>query len=97
MTRRARARRRLLAGALLCGVLAPAPLTGCAESVDPIERLGRKAAEKLPPRGPGPVRPAPPACGPATPSPAKEPRPRNSRCPGKATAAPAPPWSTPHP
>ncbi|WP_237527538.1 MULTISPECIES: hypothetical protein [unclassified Streptomyces] len=48
MTARARARRRLLAGALLCGVLAPAPLTGCAESVDPIERLGRKAAQKVP-------------------------------------------------
>lgn len=48
MTPGVRARRRLLAGALLCGVLAPALLTGCAESVDPIERLGRKAAQKVP-------------------------------------------------
>ncbi|MEU1026856.1 hypothetical protein ABZ366_33290, partial [Streptomyces sp. NPDC005904] len=53
MTRRARVRRRLLVGALLCGVLAPATLVSCAESVDPIERLGRKAAEKMPPRGRG--------------------------------------------
>ncbi|CAM5353452.1 hypothetical protein SALBM135S_09281 [Streptomyces alboniger] len=50
MTPRARARRRLLTGALLGTVLAPALLTGCAESVDPIERLGRKAAEKVPSR-----------------------------------------------
>ncbi|RII21010.1 Bifunctional xylanase/deacetylase precursor [Streptomyces sp. YIM 130001] len=34
---------RLLAGVLAAGALA---LTGCAQSVDPIERLGRKAAEK---------------------------------------------------
>ncbi|ATL29867.1 hypothetical protein KY5_4849 [Streptomyces formicae] len=60
MTPRARARRRLLAGALLCGVLAPALLTGCAESVDPIERLGRKAAQKMPQRKPGQ---AGPSCG----------------------------------
>ncbi|AYA17215.1 hypothetical protein DCW30_29310 [Streptomyces alfalfae] len=53
MTPRARARRRLLAGALLGALLAPALLTGCAESVDPIERLGRKAAEKVPRRSPG--------------------------------------------
>ncbi|MFI7317900.1 hypothetical protein [Streptomyces venezuelae] len=61
MTARARARRRLLAGALLCGVLAPAPLTGCAESVDPIERLGRKAAQKVP-RTPDRGRAGPVAC-----------------------------------
>jgi peptidoglycan/xylan/chitin deacetylase (PgdA/CDA1 family) len=48
--RRAPARtgpRRLLAAALAVGVLAPALLTGCAPSVDPIERLSRKAAEKV--------------------------------------------------
>ncbi|MGW6141983.1 polysaccharide deacetylase family protein [Streptomyces sp. NPDC055140] len=48
--RRAHARtgpRRLLATALAAGVLAPALLTGCAQSVDPIERLSRKAAEKV--------------------------------------------------
>ncbi|MFD3475023.1 polysaccharide deacetylase family protein [Streptomyces sp. NPDC058695] len=48
--RRAPARtwpRRLLAAALAAGVLAPALLTGCAPSVDPIERLSRKAAEKV--------------------------------------------------
>ncbi|MET8684057.1 hypothetical protein ABZV77_07540 [Streptomyces sp. NPDC004732] len=61
MTPRARARRRLLAGALLCGVLAPALLTGCAESVDPIERLGRKAAQKVPSK-PNKGRPGPGPC-----------------------------------
>ncbi|MFM9369373.1 polysaccharide deacetylase family protein [Streptomyces sp. Da 82-17] len=35
---------RLLAGLLAAGALA---LTGCAQSVDPIERLGRKAAQKV--------------------------------------------------
>lgn len=48
--RRALARtgpRRLLAAALAAGVLAPALLTGCAPSVDPIERLSRKAAERV--------------------------------------------------
>ncbi|MFB7417933.1 polysaccharide deacetylase family protein [Streptomyces sp. NPDC056121] len=48
--RRAPARtgpRRLLAAALAAGVLVPALLTGCAQSVDPIERLSRKAAEKV--------------------------------------------------
>ncbi|NBE53726.1 polysaccharide deacetylase family protein [Streptomyces boluensis] len=35
---------RLLAGVLAAGALA---LTGCAQSVDPIERLGRKAAQKV--------------------------------------------------
>ncbi|MFB7711272.1 polysaccharide deacetylase family protein [Streptomyces sp. NPDC056105] len=48
--RRASARtgpRRLLAAALAAGVLVPALLTGCAPSVDPIERLSRKAAEKV--------------------------------------------------
>ncbi|TGB03277.1 hypothetical protein E2651_25490 [Streptomyces sp. MZ04] len=54
MTGRAR---RLLAGALAAGVLAPALLTGCAQSVDPIERLGRKAAEKMPQKT------KPPGCG----------------------------------
>ncbi|MEU7648531.1 hypothetical protein [Streptomyces huasconensis] len=97
MTRRVRARRRLLAGALLCGVLAPAPLTSCADSVEPIERLGRKAAEKLPSREPGSGTPVPPACGHATPAAAKEPRPRLGRCPDKATPAPARPRGAPPP
>lgn len=39
---------RLLAGALAAGAL----LTGCAQSVDPIERLGRKAAQKVGPHEP---------------------------------------------
>lgn len=52
MTRRARVRR-ALAVLLTLGVLAPASLTGCAQSVDPIERLGRKAAQKVPQRKPG--------------------------------------------
>ncbi|MFJ8002010.1 hypothetical protein ACIQ7D_33715 [Streptomyces sp. NPDC096310] len=38
---------RLLAGVLAAGALLTA---GCAQSVDPIERLGRKAAEKVAPR-----------------------------------------------
>ncbi|WP_223281349.1 polysaccharide deacetylase family protein [Streptomyces antnestii] len=39
--------RRLLAAALAAGVLAPVLLTGCAQPMDPIERLGRKAAQKV--------------------------------------------------
>lgn len=44
---------RLLAGLLAAGALLTA--TGCAQSVDPIERLVRKAAQKAgrPPRPPG--------------------------------------------
>ncbi|MEU6662189.1 polysaccharide deacetylase family protein [Streptomyces sp. NPDC046821] len=37
--------RRLLATALAAGVLSSALLTGCAQSVSPIERLGRRAAQ----------------------------------------------------
>ncbi|MFJ6573053.1 polysaccharide deacetylase family protein [Streptomyces sp. NPDC091292] len=48
MTRRAQVRRSL-AGVLVAGVLAPALLGGCAQSVDPIERLSRKAAQKVGP------------------------------------------------
>ncbi|MDX3852184.1 hypothetical protein [Streptomyces sp. AK02-01A] len=43
---------RLLAGLLAAGALLAgcgALLTGCAPSVDPIERLGRKAAQKVSP------------------------------------------------
>ncbi|MEU3334261.1 polysaccharide deacetylase family protein [Streptomyces sp. NPDC006668] len=36
---------------LAAGVLALALLTGCAQSVDPIERLGRKAAQEVRPHG----------------------------------------------
>ncbi|MDH6217494.1 polysaccharide deacetylase family protein [Streptomyces pseudovenezuelae] len=38
--------------ALVATVLAAALLTGCAQSVDPIERLGRKAAQRVHPHGP---------------------------------------------
>ncbi|MFG2558196.1 hypothetical protein [Streptomyces sp. NPDC048496] len=46
---------RLLAGLLATGALLTAT-AGCAQSVDPIERLGRKAAQKVsrPHRTPGP-------------------------------------------
>lgn len=37
---------------LAAGVLACALLTGCAQSVDPIERLGEKAAQRVRPHGP---------------------------------------------
>jgi len=37
------------ARALAAGLLAAALLTGCAQSVDPIERLGKKAAQKVRP------------------------------------------------
>ncbi|MFH8471322.1 hypothetical protein [Streptomyces sp. NPDC018000] len=48
---------RLLAGLLTAGALLTAT-AGCAQSVDPIERLGRKAAQKV-------TRPRPaPAAGP---------------------------------
>ncbi|MGY4916606.1 hypothetical protein ACWD9K_15525 [Streptomyces sp. 900116325] len=49
--------RRLLAGLLAAGALLTAT-AGCAQSVDPIERLGRKAAQKV--QGPHRV----PAAGP---------------------------------
>lgn len=45
---------RLLAGLLAAGALLTAS-TGCAQSVDPIERLGRKAAQRV---NPPPSRPA---------------------------------------
>ncbi|MFE9781200.1 hypothetical protein ACFYPA_23940 [Streptomyces sp. NPDC005775] len=46
--------RRLLAGLLTAGALLTAT-AGCAQSVDPIERLGRKAAQRVnpPPGGHG--------------------------------------------
>ncbi|MET8328295.1 hypothetical protein [Streptomyces sp. NPDC005181] len=57
--------RRLLAGLLAAGVLLTAT-AGCAQSVDPIERLGRKAAQKVhhPHWAPGPGRTSGP--GPTT-------------------------------
>ncbi|MFJ3233330.1 polysaccharide deacetylase family protein [Streptomyces sp. NPDC086787] len=48
-----RPRRSRWCGALTATVLTAAvlsPLTGCAQSVDPIERLGKKAAQKVRPR-----------------------------------------------
>lgn len=98
MTGRARAHR-FLAAALAAGVLAPALLTGCAQSVDPIERLGRKAAEKVPPRKPG----ASPSCAPPAGAPKSgrrmatetEPPGVERRCPEGRGAASAPPERTP--
>uniref|UniRef100_A0AAU2VPX4 Lipoprotein n=1 Tax=Streptomyces sp. NBC_00008 TaxID=2903610 RepID=A0AAU2VPX4_9ACTN len=50
---------RLLAGLLAAGALLTA--TGCAQSVDPIERLGRKAAQRVnPPPSRAAARPAGP-------------------------------------
>ncbi|MFF7545845.1 polysaccharide deacetylase family protein [Streptomyces canus] len=40
------------ARALVAGGLAAVLLAGCAQSVDPIERLGRKAAQRVGPHGP---------------------------------------------
>lgn len=51
--------------AVAAGVLAPVLLlTGCAQSVDPIERLGRKAAEKIPRKVPRKLPQAEQRCGP---------------------------------
>ncbi|MFF3172952.1 hypothetical protein ACFVQ0_10035 [Streptomyces sp. NPDC057900] len=51
---------RLLAGLLAAGALLTAT-TGCAQSVDPIERLGRKAAQRVnPPPSRAAARPAGP-------------------------------------
>ncbi|MFF2329884.1 MULTISPECIES: hypothetical protein [unclassified Streptomyces] len=50
---------RLLAGLLTAGALLTAT-TGCAQSVDPIERLGRKAAQRVTHPHPRPT----PAAGP---------------------------------
>ncbi|WP_369233831.1 hypothetical protein AB5J56_18365 [Streptomyces sp. R21] len=44
-------RPRVLAAALLTSALL-APLTGCAQSVDPIERLSKKAAQRVRPHTP---------------------------------------------
>ncbi|GAA3141630.1 hypothetical protein GCM10010449_71830 [Streptomyces rectiviolaceus] len=98
MTGRARAHR-FVAAALAAGVLAPALLTGCAQSVDPIERLGRKAAEKVPSRKPG-VSPscAPPAGAPKTGrhmATETEPPTPGKRCPEGHEATPVPPKRTP--
>ncbi|MEU8585521.1 polysaccharide deacetylase family protein [Streptomyces sp. NPDC048664] len=50
-------RARVPFAALLAAALAAGPLSGCAPSVDPIERLGRKAAQKVGPRHERPDRP----------------------------------------
>ncbi len=61
-------------------------LTACAQSVDPIERLGRKAAERIPlqepPRCGQPFRGASGASALSshTPAPRAEPTPRAKRC-----------------
>lgn len=53
--------RRLLAGLLAAGALL-ATTGGCAQSVDPIERLGRKAAQKVNHPSPTPHGRARPRC-----------------------------------
>ncbi|WP_329380578.1 polysaccharide deacetylase family protein [Streptomyces sp. NBC_01351] len=57
--------RRFVAGTLAAGALALS-LTGCGDSVDPIERLGRKTAEETPAKG---TKGAGSSTGPAAPSP----------------------------
>ncbi|MFJ9423994.1 polysaccharide deacetylase family protein [Streptomyces sp. NPDC101249] len=47
-----RPRGRGRAAGVLAAVLAAALLAGCAQSVDPIERLGKKAAQRVRPHGP---------------------------------------------
>ncbi|MGW2489725.1 polysaccharide deacetylase family protein [Streptomyces sp. NPDC001606] len=49
--------RRGPAAVLAAALLAAALLAGCAQSVDPIERLGRKAAQEVRPHGPAPDQP----------------------------------------
>ncbi|QCX78588.1 hypothetical protein C9F11_24880 [Streptomyces sp. YIM 121038] len=80
-------------------LLAPLLLTGCAQSVDPIERLGRKAAEKMSPgcaerplAGPRAERP-PSGRSPSAPAPRAEPTPHAKRCPKEhpPTASPGAP------
>ncbi|GGR71957.1 hypothetical protein GCM10010252_08040 [Streptomyces aureoverticillatus] len=62
-------------------------LTGCAQSVDPIERLGRKAAEKMSPDCRRPLGTAPAAGqplgerSPGAATPSAEPSPDGKRCP----------------
>ncbi|MFI8827411.1 hypothetical protein [Streptomyces sp. NPDC053431] len=58
--------RRLTAALALTGALFALP--ACASSVDPIERLGRKAAEKVSPRPHRDRAARPPAAGPSAPS-----------------------------
>ncbi|MER5259675.1 MULTISPECIES: hypothetical protein [unclassified Streptomyces] len=98
MTGRARAHHHV-AAALAAAVLAPALLTGCAQSVDPIERLGRKAAEKVP----RPKQASPSACAPPA-GPQKsgrrlatetEPPAAPERCPEGRGATPVPLKRTP--
>ncbi|WJV51633.1 hypothetical protein [Streptomyces flavofungini] len=61
----ARAREVAVAAGATAGVLASVLLlTGCAQSVDPIERLGRKAAEKIPRKVPHELRRAERWCPP---------------------------------
>ncbi|MFF1694367.1 hypothetical protein ACFVXC_12160 [Streptomyces sp. NPDC058257] len=105
MTRRARAHR-YFAAALAAGVLAPALLTGCAQSVDPIERLGRKAAEKVPPPKPTSSPDCAPPAGPADAGhghaagetgPEPEPPEYAERCRDGRTTPSVPPRGTPLP
>ncbi|GGO53479.1 MULTISPECIES: hypothetical protein [Streptomyces] len=96
--RPARARLVVVAAALFL-------LTGCAQSVDPIERLGRKAAEKMPSRKAGPspgcerAGAAAPGAGPGArtesaapeePDARAEPGARARRCPDAESASPVP-------
>ncbi len=75
--------RRLIAGALAAGALLTAT-AGCAQSVDPIERLGRKAARNM-------THPRPkPAAGPRA-HPGDRPPPGPGADPGAPAACPRPP------
>ncbi|MFB7914238.1 hypothetical protein [Streptomyces sp. NPDC056061] len=79
--------RRALAGVLAAGALLTAT-TGCAQSVDPIERLGRKAARNI-------VHPRPePAAGPPA-HPRTPPGSGGTPGPRSVVACPRPPASRP--
>ncbi len=92
--------RRLVAGTLAAGALALS-LTGCGDSVDPIERLGRKATQEAPAAGPSGTPSATPSGSPSGPgSPSDEAyrkwgltapvayAPKPARKPGRPQAAP---------
>ncbi|MFJ4711155.1 polysaccharide deacetylase family protein [Streptomyces sp. NPDC088785] len=82
--------RRPAARAAIACALAAALLTGCAQSVDPIERMGRKAAQKV--RRPDP----PPAAGAPAAAPAAAPAPVADAHRRWGLAAPLAPAPRPH-
>ncbi|MFJ1745625.1 hypothetical protein ACIOJD_05190 [Streptomyces sp. NPDC088116] len=80
---------RLLAGVLAAGAFLTA---GCAQSVDPIERLGRKAAQGMSPHAPPrpPHAPVAPPHAPPRPPRTPAPPPHAPALPAPALRAPAP-------